>query len=320
MSRVHPLILVVSLIVCGRCYAGSCTLLSHTCVDGPSTKVIGGQNITRDCWQYHSVYSCLSSDLADTGASPTCTQLQAQGCSQTGSTCSDSSGSQCSTYAQTYTCPGPATSQTPVMDCGMQLACANGDCFNTGYTADTGLGKAATMIYAMKAVSDELSVNSMEIFVGNDMRCGVSVFDAIGVQNCCSLTGWATGVLQCNANEKLLAQYRNAKECHYVGSYCANKTALGVCTVNEQTYCCFDGKLSRIIAEQGRPQLNRGWGTPTSPDCSGFSLTELQQLDFNKMDLSEFYDDALASMPIETPSDLSSRVSNSINQQMSTSQ
>jgi hypothetical protein len=30
---------------------GTCSLASEVCVDGPSTKVIGGQPITRPCWQ-----------------------------------------------------------------------------------------------------------------------------------------------------------------------------------------------------------------------------------------------------------------------------
>jgi conjugal transfer mating pair stabilization protein TraN len=46
--------------------------------------------------------------------------------------------------------------------------------------------------------------------------------------------------------------------------------------------------LGRIINEQGRPQIGKGWGSAETPDCSGFTLEQLKQLKFDQMDLSEF--------------------------------
>ncbi len=56
-------------------------------------------------------------------------------------------------------------------------------------------------------------------------------------------------------------------------------------------------RLSRIINEQGRAQLGRGWGGAQGPDCSGFSLAQLQALDFSRMDLSEFYTEIAPTLP-----------------------
>ena len=45
---------------------------------------------------------------------------------------------------------------------------------------------------------------------------------------------------------------------------------------------------------QGRGQIGKSWGGTRSPDCSGFTLDELPTVDFEAMDLSEFYDDVVA--------------------------
>ncbi|AVL47373.1 hypothetical protein CEP74_06175 [Campylobacter jejuni subsp. doylei] len=51
----------------------------------------------------------------------------------------------------------------------------------------------------------------------------------------------------------------------------------------------FTSKLARIINEQGRPQLAKGWGSAESPECKGFTPEEFQKLDFSKIDMSEFF-------------------------------
>ena len=45
---------------------------------------------------------------------------------------------------------------------------------------------------------------------------------------------------------------------------------------------------------QGRGQIGKSWGGAGGPDCSGFTLDELPAVDFEAMDLSEFYDDVVA--------------------------
>ena len=54
-------------------------------------------------------------------------------------------------------------------------------------------------------------------------------------------------------------------------------------------YCVFDNKLARIIQYQGRSgQLGIGFGGASSPDCRGITVDELQKIDFNAMDYSDF--------------------------------
>jgi hypothetical protein len=72
---------------------------------------------------------------------------------------------------------------------------------------------------------------------------------------------------------------------------------LGTCLETTQSYCCFNSRLARVLNEQGRAQLGRGWGGAKNPDCAGFSLAQLQTLDFSRMDLTEFYAEIAPTLP-----------------------
>jgi len=102
--------------------------------------------------------------------------------------------------------------------------------------------------------------------------------------------------MSCNENEGKLALKRGARLCHEIGSYCSHKTILG-CTTTTHTHCCFNSTLARVVNEQGRTQVAKAWGSPQAPDCSGFSIAQLQSLDFGAMDLSEFYASIVPTLP-----------------------
>jgi conjugal transfer mating pair stabilization protein TraN len=52
-----------------------------------------------------------------------------------------------------------------------------------------------------------------------------------------------------------------------------------------------------MINEQGRAQIGKGWGDAQNPDCSGFTVAQLQSLNFAAMDLSEFYASIVPTLP-----------------------
>jgi len=107
-----------------------------------------------------------------------------------------------------------------------------------------------------------------------------------------------SGLLSCEQAEQILAMKNDNRLCHSVGSYCSAKIPiLGTCIQTTQTYCCFNSRLARILNEQGRGQLARSWGGPKSPDCSGFTVAQLQSLDFSRMDLTEFYAEIAPKLP-----------------------
>ena len=51
------------------------------------------------------------------------------------------------------------------------------------------------------------------------------------------------------------------------------------------------------INQQGRPQVGRDWGTPEDPDCKGFFPEQFGDLDFDQMDLSQFFSEIQPSIP-----------------------
>ena len=141
---------------------------------------------------------------------------------------------------------------------------------------------------------DGSCLGTLYIFNGRDMRCrhpGI----ATGWYNCCSNTSMWFGLARCSEEERQLATWREQGLCHEIGEYCTIKF-LGICLQKKSTYCCFKSKLARITHEQGRKQLpsfshSGSWGEPESPNCRGFTPDEFQRLDFNQIDLSEWYSD-----------------------------
>lgn len=105
----------------------------------------------------------------------------------------------------------------------------------------------------------------------------------------------------CNEEEGKLAMKEGAGLCHSIGTYCSSCIRiLGHCvSCIEHTTgkCCFNSRLSRIVNEQGRTQVGKGWGSGESPDCSGFTIAQLQSLDFAAMNLSEFYASIVPNLP-----------------------
>ena len=107
-----------------------------------------------------------------------------------------------------------------------------------------------------------------------------------------------SGLLSCEQAEQILAMKKDNRLCHSVGSYCSARVPLlRTCIETTQTYCCFNSRLARILNEQSRGQLVRGWGAPKSPDCSGMTVEELQSLDFSRIDLTEFYAEIAPKLP-----------------------
>lgn len=73
------------------------------------------------------------------------------------------------------------------------------------------------------------------------------------------------------------------RQCYAVEKkYCA-KESLGVCYMKRQDYCCYGSILSRIVMEQAHVLLNKDM-----EQCAGLTHEELNALDFNQIDLSEW--------------------------------
>ena len=108
-------------------------------------------------------------------------------------------------------------------------------------------------------------------------------------------------MMSCNENEGRLAMKEGARLCHTVGTWCSScfriLGACTSCTEHTTSKCCFNSMLARIVNEQGRAQIGKGWGGAQSPDCTGFTVAQLQRLNFAAMDLTEFYASLMPTLP-----------------------
>lgn len=94
-------------------------------------------------------------------------------------------------------------------------------------------------------------------------------------------------IWECEEKEFELGAKKETRQCHYVGSYCASK-ALGSCVEKRESYCCFGSVVARIIQESARDQLGLGWGDVKNPTCEGITPAQMAQMDWGKVDLSEW--------------------------------
>lgn len=160
--------------------------------------------------------------------------------------------------------------------------------------------------------ADGTCAGQINIFSGKDYRCrSDDMFFGLTGGGCCDKDKVGFGLVQCKAEEKLLAKRAKSNLCHEVGEYCSKKISLGftkICVQHKKSSCCFGDILSRILNEQGRAQLGKTWGSPNSPQCRGFTPEEFQKIDFSKVDLSEF----INTLTPPSTSSISNSVSESI--------
>jgi hypothetical protein len=162
---------------------------------------------------------------------------------------------------------------------------------------------------SLKAFTSGLA-KVVTVFSGTRETCHKPVF---GLVNCCAgktsglltagagaaaIAGGPTAIAAlatpfltmflCSTEEKMLDIKDRMGFCHKVGTYCSS-SVLGICKTKRTAYCCFESKLSRILQEQGRPQLNKPWGKPKKEQCEGFTIDEFSRLDLSVMDFTEVY-------------------------------
>ncbi len=267
--------------------SGHCALAQTECTDSAPRHSLG-DSLQRPCWRERRTYQCLSDEeFVEEGY---CAELRRRGCEQTGSVCvQHSAQGACLEYEQGYRCPQQPHASFTRMNCGEQSHCLNGDCFESGWQASDDFPQAASYLSMIEQAATDLDADTFEIFQGADLRCKKRV---LGLANCCSDSGWGLdiGLFQCSEPERLLAEQRRAGRCHYVGSYSSGSL---LTRKRVKSFCCFRSSLGRIVQQQGRPQLDLDWGAASAPDCRGLLPEELADLDFERIDLSEFYASSL---------------------------
>ena len=170
--------------------------------------------------------------------------------------------------------------------CGSVRYCVGAGCETVSPQSNTGFVNATTRLnMAVELGGEEFDRDDMRFFTGQRRACHIKLF---GLANCCKNSGLLVGLGDCSAEEIELAEERNAGNTHYLGRYCSKRTFFGVCIRRSRAWCVFGSKLGRILQQQGRSQLGIGWGS-----CRGFTVAEVESIDFERLDLSEFTQDLM---------------------------
>lgn len=293
---------------CAAASDSACVKQSTVCSEAGSTKTVDGVPVTADCWQETESYICETSTGTQSDCAP------ASGCTLTSQTCLDNGSTNlagCSMIQSQYDCVSTNPGQT-TQSCsaswvnGSQTIQAQDDPQNK-------FEQAMAAINSAKSGADSYtSSGAITIFQGSDLRCKKGIF---GLYNCCKDSGMLLGnLVSCSADEKKLYQEQtDSKACHYVGTYCSNKSLLGVCTEKKMTYCCYGSTLARIIQEAGHQQLNLPWGGAKDPQCGGFTVEQFQQLDLTNVDFSDFYNEKLGTLSNGDPTSTVAAITASLN-------
>lgn len=297
------------------------TLKKTECIEPGSTKtvVVDGVSypVTQACWKYKDTYM---TQAADNG---TCkTYMNNPACTLASRTCAFTAedGSGCLHEYATYSCETRTSGQ--VMICGGDTFCLDGDCERAQNGKNNDFAPVVSALAALAAAGkDVAAINSVNVraFTGSAKFCKKF---AAGFSSCCKDGGWGqdVGLARCSSEEKALGKAKENKLTVSIGEFCSKKV-LGVCLEKKRSYCQFDSKLAQIVQQQGRKgQLHIGFGKASSPDCRGITQTELQQIKFDKLDFSNFFDDLQKNKKIPDNDTLTKRVREEIAAQLKNKQ
>lgn len=187
------------------------------------------------------------------------------------------------------------------ISCGKPIPCANGDCDTPVIDVQqTSFNEAASNIMALTALGQYMDEDGVTFFTGKEAQCSIK---AAGFSNCCKESGWGQDVdlAQCSTEEKEIIIAKENKELIELGSYCAEKV-LGVCIRKKRSFCQYTSKIAQILMEQGKPQLGLNFGSAKNPDCSGITIEQMQNINFDVLDFSNMYEDITSKYEDNMPS------------------
>ncbi|EOK4242788.1 type-F conjugative transfer system mating-pair stabilization protein TraN [Escherichia coli] len=293
---------------------GKLTKTECTEAGGNRTLVKDGQSYSmyQSCWAYRDTYVTQS---ADKGTCQTYTDNPA--CTLVSHQCAfySEEGACLHEYA-TYSCESKTSGK--VMVCGGDVFCLDGECDKAQSGQSNDFAEAVSQLAALAAAGkDVAALNGVDVraFTGQAKFCKKA---AAGYSNCCKDSGWGQdiGLAKCSSDEKALAKAKSNKLTVSVGEFCSKKV-LGVCLEKKRSYCQFDSKLAQIVQQQGRNgQLRISFGSAKHPDCRGITVDELQKIQFNRLDFTNFYEDLMNNQKIPDSGVLPQKVKEQIADQL----
>ena len=293
-----------------------CTDNGRTCTSS-GVRMVDGFQVHKDCWQYSYSKTCNYPSKNNCSQYSHCYAVADLPC-----LLRDNYGN-CVNLHKEFSCKSwqPVTIDQEMVRTGLvekegkeQLVCKgvpciDGNCVDKSYMTDGDMMDSVSKLYAVSQMKGVMDLN-FKLFAGFAQNCSKK---AVSYSNCCStsLKGWGKNLgAKCKKDEQDLIDKRQKNLCVYVGK--ENKQTMGITTIVKHHYCCFGGMLNKVIQVQGRKQLGINFGNGGNPNCRGLTLSEIMQLDFDKMDFSEFFADILKRMKIPKIGDISARVNASL--------
>ncbi|WP_435250633.1 type-F conjugative transfer system mating-pair stabilization protein TraN (plasmid) [Vibrio sp. nBUS_14] len=277
-----------------------CKVTSQRCVEGRATRRINGIPTTLNCWKYQVNHRCTRPN--------TCLALPAD-CTTTATHCSAQQKGVCIEQELKKSCPEKRCSSTNLM-CGEESFCLDGDCYGEMPTPSDDFNESAAALAALAKAAEGLG-DPPKIFTGQGQTCSKKI---AGIANCCKDGGWGTdiGLARCSEQEKALGKAKEDKLTIYLGSYCAEKV-LGKCIRKKQAYCLFDSLLARIVQQQGvQGQLGLSLGTPRAPVCGAITPEQMQQINFEDIDFSDFFAEMNSNTNLPSSNEIQDRISSAM--------
>lgn len=202
---------------------------------------------------------------------------------QTSSMCTSNEGGICLEQTDTYSCTKEDTSCTKykeVESCGegtsTDITYGTSSAGKTSYSQDQNFGQAVEGLAVLKALDANkealLSSNPIvpKVFGGEVQKCRKPTgFLSSFKMDCCRLNlkrpvaggKWGECKDESPYNEmKLAASRRSGRTVEVGNGYCSKKKRFGpfkVCVQKTHSFCVFNGKLPKLVAIQGRGQLNK---------------------------------------------------------------
>ena len=295
-----------------------CVAGEMKCTSGSEVRNLMGFPVARDCWQYEQAYTCLGDG---TNAYSDCGPFQNDpSCEIIGQTCLSfddadeeigATPNTCQHWEYRYRCGGGLGLP---QQCTATNVCVGDLCEGVQEEPNTDFAMAAawlTMLDEAAKDSDKsLDAQNIQLFAGEPMRCSRR---ALSYGDCCRDSGWGVGLfMKCRESEFALMDRKRAKAAHYVGTYCSRKF-LGVCITRQRAYCGFNSQMGRVFQKEIRRQTGLSWGRSRSPDCSGLYLDQIEDIDWEAIDLSEAFADMMNSANAPSAANVMQRLQQNLN-------
>ena len=284
-----------------------CRLAEEVCVAGEETRRFGNQEpylyVNRPCWKKRFTYHCnIPQGDNDCDSIPS-------NCIKTGSEFKEFLG-QKAVEIHHFTCS--KNNQFTV-----ENITNNGfkEVDNVEYEKNNDFGTAVASLSLIKEITKDVRQegygNNGKFFNGQAMHCTCKP------KNCCAdKKGFWRKMTGCKNEEIQLAEHIKNGTCHLIDSYRIKNSVLQkIGHVEKQGYCCYQSKLSRVIQEGAKPQLDHSWGSGEMPQCEALTVNDLERIDWSQINFSEIANDFIKkAQNANASSALITAVSNNLNQ------